>query len=112
MAGSRRIRGPVRGTAAPGPFPCEAVARCIYLKGSWPGRRKGVHPAGERLEDVPCPREGPRLRTAPGPVLPCADPEPRAPRATPGGPISPSGPLPDEDLPPAAAVNRDGVSLV
>src|SRR5689334_870507 len=48
---------------------------------------------------------GPRHLAAPGPVLPCADPEPRAPRVIPYGPISPSGPPPAEDLPSAAAVN-------
>lgn len=46
-----------------------------------------------------------RRRGAPGPVLPCADPEPRALRVNPLGPMSPSGPPPAEDLPSAAPIN-------
>ena len=55
--------------------------------------------SGRGREDVPQTWRGPRRRMAPGPVLPCADPEPRAPRVIPCGPFSPSGPPPAEDLP-------------
>src|SRR5213079_1878038 len=47
---------------------------------------------------------GPRRLAAPGPVLPCSDPEPRAPRVDPLGPISPSGPPPAEEIPSTAPV--------
>jgi hypothetical protein len=44
-------------------------------------------------------RQRSRRRAAPGPVLPCPDPEPRALRVGPAGPLSPSGPPPAGDLP-------------
>ncbi len=54
---------------------------------------------------------GPRRPRVPGPVLPCADLEPRALKVSDRGSLSPSDPLPGEDLPPAPAANPGAVSL-
>ncbi|MDQ1036982.1 hypothetical protein QFZ75_003398 [Streptomyces sp. V3I8] len=80
--------------------------RALDRDGSGAGAR-----SGRGRKDVPRTFGGPRRRVAPGPVLPCADPEPRAPRVIPFGPSSPSGPPPVGDLPSGAAANPWATSL-